>query len=221
MTGPDDRDLRLLLRSPALDLEPPPGLADAARAGARRARRLRRSAAALATVAVVGLGVAVAPAASTWLEELQGRSDDAPTFTQDKAFPDATSDIVTMRTVGGAQVVTWYEGDRWCTAPSRAGGERACAGPVRATDLGLPRYLDPDAPSMRISRWSMASGLAGSDVARVRLHMVDGREFESEVHEGRGFVLRAWSALITGPVGDVAYVAGYDALGREVARRAG
>ena len=216
-----DEDLRLLLRSPALDLEPPPGLADAVRAQARRSRRTRRGAAALAAVAVVGLGVAVTPAVTTAIEDLQERADQEPAFQEDEAFPDATSDVVTMRTVAGAQVVTWYEGDRWCTAASRETTERTCQGPVRETDPGLPRYLDPSAPSMQVQRWSMAAGVMGNDVRRVRLHLVDGREFESEPHEGRGFVLPVWSALITGPIGEVAYVAGYDALGREVTRRSG
>jgi hypothetical protein len=62
------------------------------------------------------------------------------------------------------------------------------------------------------------AGVVGTGVARVKVHLVDGRVYEGDIVEGRGFVRPVWCAVVEGPSSPVAYVAGYDQLGREVAR---
>ena len=218
MTSTDEQDLRLLLRSPALALEPEPGLADVVRGRARRVARRRRITSGVVAVAVIGGGVALTPVVARQVDELRNRPAQNAGLPFDRNFPNATSEVVTMRTLNGAQVVTWYEKSQWCTAASRVTRSRTCLGPVDAKATGIPRYLGPSSPSLKVDNWQLAAGVVGANVARVRVHLVDGREIEAELHSGKGFVLPVWSALIAAPAGTVDYVMAFDKEGRETTR---
>ena len=217
-SGLTDDDVQVLLRSPALALEPAPGLADSVRGQARRTSRRRRAGAAVATLAVVGLGIAVGPAAVDAYDGLRNREVQEAGPPRDPRFPAATSAVVTMRTLNGAEVVTWYERSSWCTAASRVSRSRTCVGPVDEEARGIPRFLTAGSPSLTVDNRLVVAGVLGTDVVRVKVHLVDGREFEAEVVEGAGFVRPVWSALLAGHSVPVEWVAGFDTAGREVAR---
>ena len=218
MNATDDEDLRTLLHSPALTLQPAPGLADTVRGRARRVTRRRRAAGALASVVLVAGGVAFGPTVADGLDDLRNREDETPGFARDPRFPDATSDVVVMKTIRGAQLLTWYEGNEWCTVTTRVTQARTCVKPVDPDAAGIPRYLGAGSPSLTVDDREVIAGVVGTGVSRVRVHLVDGRAYEGDIVEGRGFVRPVWCAVVAGPSSPVAYIAGYDQLGREVAR---
>jgi hypothetical protein len=215
----DEDDLRLLLHSPALTLQPTPGLADTVRARARRVTRRRRLTGAVASVALVAGGLAFGPAVADGIDGLRTReADSSPGFARDSRFPDATSDVVVMKTLRGAQLLTWYEGSEWCTVTTRVTQARTCVKPIDPNATGIPRYLGAGSPSLTVDDREVIAGVVGSGVSRVKVHLVDGRVYEGDIVEGRGFVRPVWCAVVEGPSSPVAYIAGYDQLGREVTR---
>jgi hypothetical protein len=218
MNATDEEDLRLLLHSPALTLQPAPGLADRIRVKARHVRRRRAILSTAATVAVLAAAGAVAPSVADGIDGLRNRADQQAGPSKDPRHPNATTDVVTMRLLNGAEVVTWYEGSKWCTATSRVTSQTFCTGPISPDARGLPKHLNIGAPSLTVDNLPVVAGILGSGVHKVIVHMVDGREFDAEVVEGRGFVRPVWSARLRGEPGTVAYYLGYDRLGREVAR---
>lgn len=219
MNATDDEDLRTLLHSPALTLQPTPGLADTVRGRARRVTRRRRAVGALSTVVLLAGGLAFGPALADSLDSLRNREEDSsPGFARDSRFPEATSDVVVMKTLRGAQLLTWYEGSEWCTVTTRVTQARTCVKPIDPNAAGIPRYLGAGSPSLTVDNREVIAGVVGSGVSRVKVHLVDGRVYEGDLVEGRGFVLPVWCAVVEGPSSPVAYIAGYDQLGREVAR---
>ena len=213
-----EEDLEVLLRSPALSLEPGRGLAEAARRQAGRVNRRRRVGAVLAAVGVAAGAITLGPAAVDAYDGLRNREVQEAGPPRDPRFPAATSAVVTMRTLNGAEVVTWYERSSWCTAASRVSRSRTCVGPVDEESRGIPRFLTAGSPSLTVDNRLVVAGVLGTDVVRVKVHLVDGREFDAEVVEGAGFVRPVWSALLAGHSVPVEWVAGFDTMGREVAR---
>ena len=213
-----DDDLRLLLRSPALTLEPAPGLADRVRGQAKGVRRRRALGATGVTVAVAAVAALLAPAVADGIDGLRNRADQQAGPSAEPGFPNATSEVVTMRRLNGAQIVTWFEGSAWCTATSRVTSSRTCLRPVDPDARGLPKHLNQGATSLTVDGLPVVAGVAGADVSRVVVHMTDGREFDTDMVDGRGFVLRVWSGWLNGDPGTIAYYIGYDDLGHEVAR---
>ena len=219
MSATDEEDLRLLLHSPALTLQPTPGLADTVRGRARRVTRRRRLTGALASVLLVAGGLAFGPAVADSLDSLRNRDDDSsPSFAKDARFPEATSDVVVMKTLRGAQLLTWYERSQWCTVTTRVTRRSTCVGPVSPTATGIPSFLGAGSPSLTVDNREVIAGVLGTGVSRVKVHLVDGRVYEGDVVEGRGFVLPVWCAVVEGPSSPVAFIAAYDVTGREIAR---
>ena len=218
MSGTDDDDLRVLLRSPALALEPAPRLADAVRGQARRTTRRKRLGTAAASLGVVAAAVTFGPAVADGFDALRNRDVQEAGPPRDPRFPAATSAVVTMRTLNGAQVVTWYERSSWCTAASRVSRSRTCVGPIDADATGIPKFLTAGAPSLTVDDRRVVAGVLGTDVNRVKVHLEDGREFAADVVEGDGFVRPVWSALLAGHAVPVEWVAGFDEQGREIVR---
>ena len=214
----DDSDLRTLLRSPALALDPAPGLTDLVRGRARRTTRRRRGAFAAAGLASVAGALLLGPAVVDAVEELTNRPNPVAGVSPDPRFPSATSDVVTMRLLNGAQLVTWYEGSTWCTAVTRVTITRSCTGPVNARAKGLPGYLGPASKSLAVDRNRVVAGLVGEGIVRVKVVLEDGPEFEAQIVEGRGFARPVWSALLVGNPSPVKEIAGFGSDGREVVR---
>ena len=218
MTATDEDDLRLLLHSPALGLEPEPGLADRVRGRARRVRRRRALVSTATAVALLAVGALLAPSVAGGIDGLRNRADQQAGPKRDPHYPDATSDVVTMRLLNGAKIVTWFEGSQWCTRTSRVTSTKLCLGPIKADARGLPKHLNPGTASLDVDGLPVVAGIAGVDVTQVTAHMKDGRDFDTDVVQGKGFVRPVWSAWLRGDPGTVAYYVGYDALGHEVAR---
>jgi hypothetical protein len=218
MNATDDEDLRTLLHSPALTLQPAPGLADVVRGRARRVTRRRRAVGALSAVVLVAGGLAFGPAVADGLEDLRNRESEGPGFARDPRFPEATSDVVVMKTLRGAQLLTWYQGSQWCTVTTRVTRNSTCVGPISATATGVPRFLGAGSPSLTVDDREVIAGVVGTGVSRVKVHLVDGRAYEGDIVEGRGFVRPVWCAVVEGPSSPVAYIASYDVTGREISR---
>jgi hypothetical protein len=62
--------------------------------------------------------------------------------------------------------------------------------------------------------------LLGREVAKVVVHMKDGRDDTAAIVDGAGFRRSVWSAIVQDELSPVRYYAGYDASGAEVARQA-
>ena len=222
MTTPGtDDDLRLLLRSPALMLEPTPTLTEDVRRQARRRRARNRTAAGAATAALVVVGVLVGPGVKTAVDELREGRNQPAGVRADPRFPAATTDVVTLQRINGAEVLTWFEGSRWCTATSRVTQKDTCLGPVDADNEGFSWVLPTGSPSLTVDDQHVVAGIVPSGASRVVVHMSDGREFEGVIATGSRFPASVWSTLVADNVGSVQYYAAFDRLGREVARQPG
>lgn len=199
-----------LLRSPALALEPPPGLADGVRRRAGRIRRRRRVAGAALVVAAVVSGGAVLPGLLS-----RDAGSDLAGMRGDPRAPLATSEVVELRLLNGASLITWWEGRLWCTGVYRVTTDRGCAGPV--SDRGGLTSLRP---ALVVDDRVSAAGTAGPDVARVTVELASGAPLVAELVDGEGsFRQRVWSVELPRRAEVTAYVA-YDAAGVEVDRRA-
>jgi hypothetical protein len=66
----------------------------------------------------------------------------------------------------------------------------------------------------------VVAGVLGRDVAKVVVHMKDGRDDTADIVDGAGFRRSVWSAIVQDELSPVRYYAGYDASGAEVARQA-
>ena len=218
MTATDEDDLRLLLRSPALQLDPAPQLAERVRSNARRVTRRRRGAAVVVSLTLVGAVASLGPTVATQIEDLRARGEQQAKVPRDARYPTATSEVRTLVTLNGAQVVTWWERSQWCTATSRVKNARTCVGPIDEDAPGIPRFLDAGTPSLTVDRRRVVAGVVGTGVRRVKVHLTDGREFTADFYEGAGFHRPVWAALLAGPAAPVAYVTGFDERGVEVAR---
>lgn len=215
----EDDDLRLLLHSPALSLEPPARLADAVRAGARRRRMRTTVGGTLAAVAVVCVGILLGPGVKDSVDGLLTRSEQSAGGRVDPRAPAATSDVVTLQTINAAEVLTWFEGSAWCTRTTRLTRQQTCLGPVDAEHRGFSWVLPARSPSLTVDDQHLVAGVVPPDATRVIVHMKDGREYGGEIHDSRGFVRPVWSVLVDDSSQPVEYYAALDSAGREIGRK--
>ena len=210
MTEPD---LRALLASPALDLEPPADLVEGVHRGARRVRwRRAAGTAALALVVLVG--------AASVVPRLQA---DKPTTGQvalppDSRFPQSTTPIAVLERLNGGEVVTFFEGARWCTASSRADTSTTCSRNIGAVVQPFAFLSRQGTESLSVDADGLVAGLLGDGVATVEVELSDGRTIRARSEQPGGFARAVWWLRV--PAGAV--VVGYtarDDRGQPVARR--
>lgn len=215
----DDAELRLLLRSPALTLEPPSDLPAAVRSRARRHRLRARAGGGLALVTAVAGGLLLGPSVADSVDGLRNRPGQSAGAKPDPRAPDATSEVVTLQTVNGAQVLTWFEGADWCTGTTRVTRQRTCLGPVDPNRPGFSRILPSGSPSLTVDDQHVVAGVLPPEASRVLVHMKDGREYTAQVYAGRRFVLPVWWVLVDDSTQPVEYYAALDQTGKEIYRK--
>lgn len=220
MSLTDDSDLRALLQSPDLALEPSQSLSSDVRRSARRLRlRHRITAGTVAAVVVLG-GLVLGPALSSTIEELRNRSEQTAGLHPDPRFPAATTEVVTLRTINGAEILTWFEGTEWCTATTRVLRQRTCLGGVNPEHKGFSLVVAARSPSVTVDDQHVVAGIAPPGANRVIVHFDEGRFFEATIAEGRGFPVPVWSALLFDDGhGRIDYYAAFDDQGKEIARK--
>jgi hypothetical protein len=214
-------DLRVLLRSPALTLEPAPSLPEAVRRQARRQRRRNRAVSAGAAVVVVAGGLVVAPSLRDSIESLRNdRDQSADRLKADPRAPHATTDVLTLRIVNNAEILTWFEGSQWCTKTTRVTSQQTCLGRVDPAHEGFSWVVPVRSPSVTVDDQYFVAGVAPPGATRIVVHMSDGREFDTEIVSGAGFPTPVWSsARIDLSAGQVASYIAYDGGGKEIARK--
>lgn len=214
----EDGDLRILLRSPALTLDPPSDLPDVVRSRARRRRWRIRAGGGLALASLVAGGLLLGPTLADSVDGLSNGPGQSADAKPDPRAPEATSEVVTLQTINAAQVVTWFEGADWCTGTTRVTRQRTCLGPVDPNRPGFSRILPAASPSLTVDGQHLVAGVLPPDAARVLVRMKDGREYTAQVYDGRGFVLPVWWVLVDDSSQPVEYYAAVDQAGSEVAR---
>jgi hypothetical protein len=214
-----DDDLRVLLHSPALTLEPSASLPDDVRRRARRRRTRTRIAGAGVATAVIAAGLLLGPGIASSIQELQQKKGQSAGITRDPRFPAATSDVVTLQSINKASVLTWWQGSDWCTVTTRVTHGYACFGPVNPEHQGFSRVLPSGSASITVDREHVVAGLVPPGAARVGVHMKDGREYEATIVDGTRFLVPVWSVRVDDSTYPVAYYVAYDSLGRELARQ--
>jgi hypothetical protein len=213
-------DLRVLLRSPALGLEPPAGLAQSVRRRARRQRLQTRAAAAVAATAAVAAVILLGPVVVDSVDGLRSEKGQSAGLQPDPRAPAATSDVLTLQTINGADILTWWQGARWCTATTRITRQDTCVGPVDPQHHGFSWLLPPGSPSLSVNSSHLVAGVLPPDATRVVVHMKGGRTYEAAVVRGAGFVLPVWSVLVDDRRTTVDHYAALDGNGIEVDRKA-
>lgn len=214
-----DDDLRLLLRSPALSLEPAADLSAVVRRRARQHRRRVRTAAASVTAALVVAGVLIGPSLQGSIDDLSNGRDQTAKDQTDARAPAATTEVVTIQNINGAELITWFEGARWCTAIARQTTKDACLGPVNPEHEGFSWVMPSGSPSLTVDDVHVVAGLLPPGASRVRVRMKGGREYAAAVVDGARFVMPVWSARIDDSAYPVEYFVAYDNSGREIARK--
>jgi hypothetical protein len=214
-----DDDLRVLLRSPALALEPSPTLSDDVRRKARRHRARNRAAGGGATAALVVVGVLLGPGLAGSLTDLNERRNQPAGITADPRFPAATTDVVTLQIINLASVVTWFEGADWCTTTTRVTRRKTCLGAVDPAHQGFSWIVPAGSVSVTVDDRHVVAGIVPPGATRVVVHLTDGREVESVIVTGNRFPAPVWSALVDDSSGSVEYYAAFDRLGKELARK--
>ncbi|MDT7572654.1 MAG: hypothetical protein QOE05_2828 [Actinomycetota bacterium] len=213
-------DLRLLLRSPALTIEPPPTLPDVVRRKARRHRLRTRAVGAGIAVVLVGCGVLLGPGLKSSIDELRTHNTDSAAPKPDPRAPHATTDVLTLRIVNNAEILTWFEGSQWCTKTTRVTSQQTCLGRVDPAHQGFSWVVPVRSPSVTVDDQYFVAGVAPPGAVRIVVHMSDGREFDTEIVSGAGFPAPVWSSVrIDLSVGRVAAYIAYDGGGKEIARK--
>ena len=215
----NDDDLRQLMRSPALTLEPPPTLPADVRHQARRHRVRTRVGGALGATALVAAAVLVGPAIVDSVDSLRTRPVPADGFTPPPGFPAATSEVVTLQTLNGAHVLTWFEGSDWCTKTTRITRTRTCLGAVDPRHQGFSWLLPAGSPSLTVDNTHVVAGIAPPGAARVVVHLSNGQDVEAPFVDGVRFPTPVWSTVVDDRHATVAYYVAYDDAGREIARK--
>jgi hypothetical protein len=215
----NDDELRRLLRSPALVLEPPSTLPADVRHQARRHRARRRLGGAGAALAVVAVAVLAGPALVDSVDSLRSQPTPADGFTPPPGFPAATSEVVTLQTLNGAKVLTWFEGSDWCTKTTRVTRLRTCVGPVDPDHQAFSWLLPAGSPSLTVDDKHVVAGIAPPGAARVVVRLRNGHDVETTLVDGGRFPTPVWSTVVDDRHSTVAYYAAFDAAGREIARK--
>ena len=220
MSLTDDGELRTLLHSSALSLEPSPSLSEDVRRSARRLRlRHRLEAGAIAALVVVG-GLVLGPAISGGVESLINRPTQTAGLHPDPRFPAATTEIVTLQQINGAQILTWFEGGEWCTATTRVTRAKTCLGPVDPEHQGFSWVVPARSPSVTVDDQHVVAGILPPGAVRVIVHFDEGRSFEANVFEGSRFPRPVWAALLFDDThGRIDYYAAFDSNGKEIYRK--
>lgn len=215
-----DDDLALLLQSPALTLEPPAALAGEVRRRARRQQLRMRATSGVVAIAVVAGGLLVGPAIADSVRHYGDRATQSAGTQTDPRFPGATTEIVTLRSINGASILTWFEGADWCTATTRVNRQKTCLGPVNPEHQGFSWVVPARSPSVTVDDQHVVAGIVPPNATRVIVHIDDGRMFDGTIFDGAGFPRPVWAALLFDDGhGAVDYYAAYDSLGREIARK--
>jgi hypothetical protein len=215
-----DDDLRLLLHSPALTLDPPTGLTDVVRRNARRHRLRSRALSGTAAAALVVVGVLLAPTVRGSLDNLRTNADRAGALKPDARAPHATTEVVTMRTLNGAEVLTWFEGSNWCTTSTRHTRQVTCLGPTDPQHQGFSWIAPARSASVTVDDQHVVAGIVPPGATRVVVHMSDGREFEGDFVDGARFPVKVWSALLVDDAhATVQYYAAFNSTGMQIAQR--
>jgi hypothetical protein len=214
-----EEDLRVLLSSPALSLEPPRALADDVRRKARQHRLRTRIGGGVGAVVIVTVGVLVAPAIRGSIDDLRSNSTTASDSKPDPRAPHATSEVVTMRVVNRAELLTWFEGRQWCTRSTRLTQQSTCFGPVDPAHTGFSWVVPARTPSVTVDDQYYVAGIAPPGAARIVVQMSDGREFEADIVDGRNFPAPVWSTQVNLSYGSVARYVAYDSSGVDIAHK--
>jgi hypothetical protein len=208
-----DDELSTLLRSPALALDPPPDLVEEVRSGARRVRRRQVAGATALSVVLLGaaaLGLALPESPSG------APADSFAVSPGDARFPDATTPVVRLAELNGGEVLTFFKGQRWCTAAARIGTADFCSRAVGAQVPPFAFLIPPGVDALTVDDDSLVAGLLGTDVARVQVRFSDGTEVDAATTSPRGFPWPVWWAHVPRGERVEAYTA-YDDAGAELA----
>ncbi|MCU1692721.1 MAG: hypothetical protein JWM64_1812 [Frankiales bacterium] len=192
-------DLSSAMRSPSLELLPPPGLDEVVRRRAGRVRRRRRAAGSVLGVAAVVGAVAVVPGLG-----LPGATE-GQLATPDRSYGirTATSEVLLLERLNGADVVAYYEDDEPCVAAIRVKRDRDCGPGVSSASLSpLPYVFPADDPSLRVDARQLVAGLLGASAQSVRVTLADGRSLPARTTRGRGFALPVFAVEV--PAGALA-----------------
>lgn len=215
-----DDDLRVLLHSPALTLEPGVALPDQVRRRARRHRIRTRVVAVGVTASVAAAGLLLGPGVKGSIDDLRSRSSAASAAKPDPRAPHATTAVLTLRIVNKAEILTWFEGSQWCTKTTRVTSQGTCLGPVDPAHRGFSWVLPVHSPSVTVDDQFYVAGIAPPGATRIVVHMSDGREFDTEFASGARFPAPVWSSVaINLSYGRVASYIAYDGGGKEIARK--
>lgn len=182
-------DLSARLRSPDLALEPDAGLGASVRRRAARIRRRRR-----ATGSV--LGVAAVVGAAGLVPGLSGGSREVPLAT-DRSYgvTTATSEVVLLERVNGADVVAFFQGDLPCASAIRVRRSQTCAENVSPGSVtAFPALFDAGAKALRVDDVQLFGGLVQESVPQVRLELAEGPPVEAVTRRGDGFLFPVFFA---------------------------
>lgn len=206
-----DDDLRALLASPALDLAPPADLLAGVRRGARRVRRRRAAGGAVAVVLALAGVVSVGSRPA-------GPSPGQVALAPDSRFPDATTPVAVLERLNGGEVVTFFEGARWCTASSRADTTQACSRNVGTVVQPFAFLRGQGTESLSVDADGLVAGLLGTGAGSVRVTLADGRVLAAATTAPGGFVRPVWWLRV--PRGAaVSALTAYDPAGQVLATR--
>lgn len=164
-------DLSDLMRSPELALEPSPGLARDVRRSAAALRRRRRAAAGAGAVTslVLALGGAVVVPGLV--------SEDRLAPSEPATVAGATTPVIVLGDLNGAEAVTYWKGRSWCYGVSRVTTTHGCTNGIRGGD-DFPAVAGPAESALRVddgqaSERQLVAGLLGDRVATVEVLLVD------------------------------------------------
>lgn len=185
-----EEELSALLRSPALSLEPPPGLVGSVHLGARRVRRRRAGVTAALSAVALGCAALVGPG-------LVDRVDDRPDVASPelaRLFPDATTEVVPLADLAGGRVFTYFRGKQWCTVSKRTGPPNTtCAGSLPPAGVRAFAFLrGPGTESLTVDRDYLVAGLLGDGIASMEVELTDGRVLRASTVRGEGFPREVW-----------------------------
>jgi hypothetical protein len=174
----------------------------------------------VAAAAAVAAVLLVGPAVIDSVDGLRNDPGQSAGLQPDRRAPAATSDVVTLQTINGADILTWYERSDWCTVTTRVHHNKACLGPVDARHQGFGWVLAPRSPSLTVDTSHVVAGVLPPGAVRVVVHMKNGHEYDAAVVRGAGFVLPVWSVLVDDRRTTVDYYAALDGNGIEIDRKA-
>ena len=176
-------DLSDRLRAPELALEPSPAWSTRSAAG-------RGGSAVAAGAAGTALGVAAVLAGTTVLPGVLSASRTVPLATADRSYgvTTATSEVVLLERVNGADVVAFFEDDLPCASAIRVTRSKTCAQNVSpGSTAPFPALFDLAARGLRVDGVQLVGGLVQPQAVRVRLDLEEGPPVDAQIRRGEGF----------------------------------